>query len=85
MGRIKRIKDILKKNFNPTHLLLIDKSKEHIGHNKFDGLNETHIYLEIKSKIFYNQSILEVHKMINSILKDEYNNGLHALEIKVIK
>ena len=52
MLRIERIKKILKENFKPLHLKLIDKSKEHIGHNNFSGNGQTHIYLEIKSEKF---------------------------------
>ena len=85
MSRIKRIKKILTDNFNPTHIYLLDKSKEHIGHNAFDGLNETHLYLEIKSSMFIKKNDIDIHRNINSLINDKYNDGLHAFEIKIIK
>lgn len=84
MLRIERIKKILKENFKPLHLKLIDKSKEHIGHNNFSGNGQTHIYLEIKSEKFKGKQKIQIHREINSLIQHEYNNGLHSLEIKIV-
>ena len=85
MSRIERIKKILNDNYKPDHLVILDKSKEHIGHNMFDGFNETHLYLEIFSDVFKNTKLVEIHRKINLLIINEYSKGLHALEIKVIK
>ena len=83
MTRIERIKKILTDNLKPYHLIILDKSKEHINHNMFDGLNETHLYLEIGSKLF-NKNKVGIHRKINSLILQEYKKGLHALEIRII-
>ena len=52
--------------------------------NNFDGNNQTHILVQIKknSKIELNR--LEIHRKINSLLSEEFDSGLHSLEIKII-
>ena len=84
MNRIERIKKILSKDFNPSHIDLEDHSFKHSGHNNFDGTGMTHLYLKIKSDKFKGKKLIEIHKMINLSLKDEYENGLHSFEIKII-
>ena len=84
MTRIERIKKILKENFDPYHLVLLDKSKEHINHNNFDGLNETHLYLEIGSNLFNKNTKIEIHRKINLLISNELKEGLHAFQIKII-
>ena len=79
MLRIERIIKILKKNFKPLHLKLIDKSKEHLGHNNFSGKGQTHIYLEIRSEKFKGKQKLQIHREINSLIQYEFSNGLHSL------
>ena len=32
-----------------------------------------------------NESTLSIHRKINELLKDDFLDGLHALEIKIIK
>ena len=63
---------------------VIDNSKEHSGHNNFDGSQESHFIIYFKNKLRNSLSRLEIHKKINQLLKDEFNTGLHALEIKII-
>jgi len=85
MSRIERIKKILEKKLKPGYLTIRDNSKEHKGHNMFDGLGETHVGIEISSNFFNDKTTLYCHKFINSLLKNEFDKGLHSLEIKVIK
>ena len=84
MNRTKRIKNILEKYFNDHNIIVLDNSYLHKGHNNFDGNNQTHILVQIKknSKIELNR--LETHRKINSLLSEEFNSGLHSLEIKII-
>ena len=83
MNRKKRIINILKNNIKDFSISIIDKSYLHKGHNNFDGGNETHLtlILEPKNKNKYNR--LKIHKTINDLLKSEFLNGLHALEIQI--
>jgi len=83
MNRKKRINDKLKKNLKNFHILIEDNSHLHKGHNNFDGKKETHILVNLfsKKKIQYNR--IEIHRLINKILREEFSNGLHSLEIKI--
>ena len=84
MNRKKRINDKLKKNLQDFQILIEDNSYFHKGHNNFDGKEETHILIKLfsKNKIKYNR--LEIHRLVNKILVEEFSNGIHSLEIKII-
>ena len=84
MNRKKRINDKLKKNLKDFHILIEDNSHLHKGHNNFDGKEGTHILIKLssKKKIKYNR--LEIHRLVNKILIEEFSYGLHSLEIKII-
>ena len=84
MNRTKRIKNILEKNFNHHTIVVIGNSHLHKGHNNFDGNNQTHIMVQLTkhSKIEINR--LEIHRKINFLLSQEFDSGLHSLEIKII-
>ena len=69
-------------NLNPEKLELIDNSALHVKHKSFDK-NKFHIKLVIKSKELKKISKIEAHKIIFSILKDEMNRRIHALEIEI--
>ena len=84
MNRKKRISDILSNYFAESKIEVIDNSIEHSGHNNFDGSQESHFQISIERKFIKFSSRLELHRKINFLLKDEFNDGLHALEIKFI-
>jgi len=56
----------------------------HKGHNSYDGNNETHFSIILNTNNKNKESKLTIHRKINELLKDEFNLGLHALEIKII-
>ena len=84
MNRTKRIETILEKYFSHTNISVINNSSLHKGHNNFDGSGETHILIQFNKSSELNLSRLEVHRKINSLLKEEFESGLHSLEIKMI-
>jgi BolA protein len=84
MNRKKKIESILKKNFLGWQAVVNDVSILHKGHNNYDGKNETHFSIIINTNNKNNESKLSIHRKINELLKDEFNLGLHALEIKII-
>ncbi len=84
MNRTKRIKNILENNLLDYVANIIDNSSLHKGHNNFNGDGETHILIELKKRKNININRLEIHKKINSLLKNEFNTGLHSLQIKII-
>ena len=83
MNRKQRIDKILSKKFNDFILEIIDNSNLHKGHNNFTGTDETHIKIILtkKSKIPTNR--LNIHRIINNLLDEEFKSGLHSLEIKI--
>jgi len=83
MNRKQRIDKILSKKFDNFLLDIIDNSSLHKGHNNFTGNNETHIKIILtkKNKIPINR--LNIHRIINNLLEEEFKSGLHSLEIKI--
>ena len=83
MNRKQRIAKLLLKKFDNFLLEIIDNSNLHIGHNNFDGKNETHIKIILTNKNNDSLNKLSIHRMINNLLEDEFKNGLHSIEIKI--
>ena len=83
MNRKQRIYKLLLKQFNEFELDIVDNSHLHKGHNKFDGNNETHIEIIMQSKSKQKFDRLSIHRKINEIIHDEFNTGLHSIEIKI--
>ena len=84
MNRKKKIELILKNNFIGWKTVVNDISNLHKGHNNYDGNNETHFSIILNMNNQNKESRLTIHRKINELLKDEFNLGLHALEIKII-
>ncbi len=84
MKRKNRIHKILKKKLFNFDIIIEDNSFKHKGHNNFDGKQETHISLILKEKNKTKINKLEIHRLINNVLADEFKTGLHSLEIKII-
>ena len=83
MNRKQRIDKILSKKFNNFLLEIIDNSNLHKGHNNFTGKEETHIKIILKKKNKISINRLNIHKIINNLLEEEFKSGLHSLEIKI--
>ncbi len=83
MNRKQRINKILSKKFDSYLLEIIDNSNLHNGHNGFSGDNETHIKIILIKKDKKPSNRLKIHRIINSLLEEEFKNGLHSLEIKI--
>ncbi len=83
MNRKQRIKNILISKFREFSIEIIDNSKLHAGHQNFNGMEETHIQIILKNKFLKKVNRLQIHREINKLIKDEFNLGLHSLEIKI--
>ena len=83
MKRTKRIQNILEKYISSSYIMIIDNSHLHKGHNNFNGEGETHIAINIQIKSKQKINRLEIHRKINTLLKNEFDAGLHSLEIKI--
>lgn len=72
----------IREKFQPEFLEVKNKSHLHRGHLE-DETGETHFEVVIESTELKKLGGVGAHRQINSLLKDEFEKGLHALEIKV--
>ena len=80
-SRKKRIETILKKNFSLKILLVRDDSKKHEGHSQVTrNAKETHFFIKM---VLNNCTInkVKLHRKVYNLLDNEFNTGLHALEL----
>ena len=77
------ITDKLTKSFTPIKLMVNDDSHMHRGHAGVQGSTtpETHFTVEIVSESFRNVNRVQRQRMVNQILNEEFQNGLHALAL----
>ena len=79
-----RILEKIKNEIDVEFIEVVNESHLHFGHVEGGG-SETHFKVIVKSADFKDKTLIQSHKIINNILKDEFSkNGLHALSIKVI-
>lgn len=77
MQRQSTIQTIIQNSLNPTHLEVINESD---NHNVPPG-SESHFKLVVVSDEFAGKMLVARHRMLNHLLKDEFNAGLHALAL----
>jgi len=82
MNFFDKIKKKINKKINPENIILIDNSKIHARHKFFDS-NKFHLKIIIKSEKLKKMDKIAAHKKIFSILRDEMNNKIHALELEI--
>lgn len=83
MNRKEKIYQKLQNELKPEFLEVVNNSYLHKGHLGDDGTMETHFCINIKSSALNGLSRVQAHQKINQIIKDEFSQGLHALEIKI--
>ena len=83
MNRKQRIKNLLINKFQEFSIEIIDNSHLHAGHNNFNGKNETHIKILLKNKFNKKIKRIDIHRRINELLKNEFELGLHSIEINI--
>lgn len=71
------IRKKLDEYFQPSHLQVINESYMH----KVPKGSETHFKVVIVSEKFANEPLIKRHRLVNSILEDELQTGVHALSI----
>ena len=70
---------------NPHVLNVLDESAKHAGHaGNPDSAGQTHYHIQISSDELTGLTRVAQHRMINKLLKEEFDRGLHALSIEVI-
>jgi BolA protein len=68
------MREILSANLNPTGIEIEDESHQHSGHRI-----ETHFKVLVVSEVFDGLSRVARQRIINDLLKQEFETGLHAL------
>ena len=82
MDLFDHIKAEINKKINAENIIIVDNSKFHTKHKSFDA-NKFHLKIIIKSEKLRNMNKINAHKEVFSILKDEMNTKIHALEIEI--
>jgi BolA protein len=82
-SRADKIRHLLQ-TLQPTLLEIADDSHLHAGHNEAAKAGGTHLRLRIASLQFEGKSRVQCHRMVQSLLAEEFANGLHALQIEVV-
>ena len=81
--RKNRIEKIINDNLKPTFLNVVDDSKSHQGHHQAPESGESHYSINIISESFSGLNRIEKERMVYKLLSEEFNNGLHALSLKL--
>ena len=79
--RLSRIRDLLTEAFDPIELEITDDSQKHAGHAGAAPGGETHYTVRITSSAFQGLSRVQTQRTIMSVLKPEFDSGLHALAL----
>ncbi len=66
---------------DPVHLELEDESASHSGHQPFQN-PASHFRAVIVSAHFKDKSLVERHRMVYDLLKEELKGAIHALALK---
>lgn len=67
----------LQQAFSPEHLEVVNESHMH---NVPEG-SESHFKVVIVCDAFMDKMLLARHRMVNKVLEDELNGGIHALAL----
>jgi BolA family transcriptional regulator, general stress-responsive regulator len=79
-----RIQQKLTTAFAPLALEVLDESERHAGHAGYRPGGESHFRIAISAEAFRGKSRIERHRMINELLREELNSGVHAVAIRAL-
>ena len=77
-----KIKEKIHKSISAENITLIDNSHFHKKHKSFDA-NKLHIKIIIKSPMLKKMNKIDAHRKIFSILSEEMDKKIHALEVEI--
>ena len=81
-NRQDKIKELMNRSLRPSCLEIKDNSALHANHGNVEaGSTETHLFIKIRSDKFKGLNKIEMHRLAYKILKEEFANGLHAIEL----
>jgi len=79
--RRERIEAALAEALQPERIEVIDESAKHHGHAGARPGGETHYHVRMVAEGFAGQSRVARQRMVNALLKAEFETGLHALSL----
>ncbi len=79
---INQIEEKIKNKIKVEEIKIIDNSEAHKSHKSFQK-DKLHLILEVKSNYLNKFKRLEAEKILMSIVKDEFEQNIHALEIRL--
>jgi BolA family transcriptional regulator, general stress-responsive regulator len=81
---LEHIKAKLTNELNALKVEIVDESWKHAGHaqNRSEFTTGTHLQITIESEIFRNLPLMDQHRLIHRILREEMKTRIHALTIK---
>jgi len=79
---INLVKDKIKKNIKIDKIEIIDNSHKHKNH-KLNVEKKFHLKIIIESVQLKSLSSIESQRKVMNILKDEFRDNIHSLEIKI--
>jgi BolA protein len=82
-SRAARIERLLREQFAPAALEIVDDSARHAGHAGAAPGGETHFNVTLVSAAFAGLSRVERSRAVHGILAQELQTGLHALALRL--
>ena len=79
---IKQIEEKIKSKIDLEEIKILDNTEKHKNHKTFQK-DRMHLVLEIKSKFLNSLRRIDAERKINSILKEDFEKKVHALQIKL--
>ena len=84
-SRQDRIIGLLASTFAPDALEVRDVSERHRGHAGWREGGGTHFEVDIKAGALAGLGRVEAHRKVNAALAEEFADGLHALQIRILR
>jgi stress-induced morphogen len=82
MNKLEAIKLRIEQAMGDCHVFIYDESNNHEGHFEHDLLSSpSHLYIRVISDSFKGMSLISRHRKINDLMKNLFDQGLHALKI----
>lgn len=78
------ITEVLRAHFRPTELHVQDDSASHAGHVGANGTGQgTHFSVTIAAPALTALGRVAAHRLVYDVLRDQFDQGLHALALHV--
>lgn len=83
VSRASRMENALRAALAPLEIEVIDESHAHAGHAGAGPEGETHFRVRMRADAFAGLSRIERQRRVNTVLREEFVSGLHALAMEL--